>query len=391
MKPMNIVVLGVLAAMLIVVIAQLRAPERVEVSALEEPLATDEPQPRTPVGRFDAAVSSLGSDSFQRQLVLSELTGHWRNLGMPPDLPQAVADGRLGSVSVQLDNAAANGNHQANFVLAELGTFCEEVRAARGRDEEPLIRAAQNLKPEDTAHIRDTAGWMSWLDEQLYLQCRDAVIDSIAVATRIDAAANEGHAPSLWRRGLMETDPARSYRDVLDSALSGYPAAQITLANYFAPQPLPLFAGQKVRGSRSLWLQEAASHSASGQAMLGECYRQGCDGAAPAPARAVEFLIPAARAGLRIAHRGLSELAESNPDVLPKTQAYAWRVLSQRLNELGCYGLNYGRYYIEDARELPVLRARLGDTGQKTADTFANQWWAQYEASARGNLGCAAG
>ena len=63
---------------------------------------------------------------------------------------------------------------------------------------------------------------------------------------------------------------------------------------------------------------------------------------------------------------------------------------SQRLNELGCYGLEYIRYFIEDSRELPVLRGRLGAARQKDAEQLADQIWTQYGDEARGALGCAA-
>jgi hypothetical protein len=388
MKPTNIVVLVVVAAFLIVMIVQLRAPERVEVTPMQAGTEVSSSEEMTPTGRFDPAVATLNADSFQQQLVVSELTSRWSNLGLPPDLPEAVANGRLGSISVQLDEVAAAGNHQANFVLAELETFCDSVRANRDRDVEPLIRDAQSLDPVDTAHVRNAAGWMTWIDEQLYVQCRDAVFDSIAIASRVDEAAAEGHAPSLWRRGLLSTDPAQSYRDVLDSALAGFLAAQLTLANYFGSSSALLFEGQDVLGSRSLWLQQAAEQSANARAMLGECYRKGCDASAPAPARAAEQFIEAARWGVRAAHRGLSNLAEEEPEVVSRTTAYAWRSVSRRLNEQGCYGLSYTRYYIEDAREMPALRARLGADGQENADRLAEQLWTQYSEQARDNLGC---
>jgi TPR repeat protein len=138
-----------------------------------------------------------------------------------------------------------------------------------------------------------------------------------------------------------------------------------------------------------LWLQQAADQSANARAMLGECYRQGCDDSPPAPARAAEQFIEAARSGVRLAHRGLSNLAEDHPDVVARATAYAWRSVSRRLNEQGCYGLAYIRYYIEDAREMPVLRARLGGKGQEDADRLAEQFWTQYGGQARENLGCA--
>ncbi|HSN70148.1 MAG TPA: hypothetical protein VLT59_01510 [Steroidobacteraceae bacterium] len=390
MKPTNIVILAVLGAMLVVLIAQLRAPERIEVTQLPPGADTGQPGPSTPTGRFDPAVATLATDSFQQRLVVSELASRWSALGLPPDLPEAVANGRLGGLTVQLDEAAEAGNAQANFVLAELETFCDNVRADRDRDLEPVIRAAQSLPPAETSHVRSAAGWMTWIDEQLYLQCRDAIFDSIAIATRIDAAAAEGHPPSQWRRGLQATDPQRSYRDVLDAALAGFLAAELTLANYFGTASSLLFEGQKVLGSRSFWLQQAAEQSANAQAMLGECFRVGCDAAAPAPARAAEQFVTAARSGVRLAHRGLTELSENHPEVVSRANAYAWRSVSQRLNELGCYGLSYIRYYVEDAREMPVLRARLGTQGQASADQLAEQLWSQYGDQAREYLGCAA-
>jgi hypothetical protein len=390
MRATNIVVLAVVAALLIVLIAQLRSPTRVPV--VEQPApATQNGQGEGPqIGRFDAAQPSLEDGGFQHQLLLSELTSRWMNLGLPPDLPQAVADGRLGGLTVQLDNVAGAGagNHQANFVLAELESFCDDVRAHQQYDAEPLIRAAQSLKPEETAYVRTTAGWMSWLTDQLYKQCRDAVFDSIAIESRLRTAAAEGHTPSQWRLGLTSADPGRSYRDVLDAALAGYVPAELTIANYFPPVSLPLFAGQNVRGSRSIWLQQVAKDAVIGHALLGECYRLGCDGGAPAPARAAEHYIEAARSGIRMAERGLSTLADSHPDVVAPTQAYAWRVFSRRLNETGCYGGDYLEYYIEDSHEMPVLYARLGERNQKIADDFAQQFWAQYATEARDYLGC---
>jgi len=142
-----------------------------------------------------------------RRLVVSELTARWSNLGLPPDLPEAVVNGRLGSLTVQLDDAAESGNQQANFVLAELETFCNDVRENQNREFEAEILAAQSLPPLETAHVRSAAGWLTWIDEQLFLQCRDAIFDSIAIASRVNAAAADGHAPSLWRRGLLATDP----------------------------------------------------------------------------------------------------------------------------------------------------------------------------------------
>lgn len=387
-KSTNIIVLAVLTAFLVVIVAQLRSPPRIPVAVT--PSAGDtSSETAVSVGRFVPGEASLATRSFERQVAVSEMRQRWITLGLPVDLPEAVVDGRLSTVVQQLESVAAQANDQANFVLAVLEDFCEDVRVQRDVSADRWIREAQNLEPAQTAHVRNAAGTMRWIAEQLYLQCREPVFDSLAIQARLREAAGRDHLPSLWRVGLLDPEPESSYREVREAALGRYLPAELTLASLFRADAPPLFAGQSVIGSRSLWLQQAAEHSVIGQSRLGECYRQGCDGRDPAPARAVEYLTQAARSGDREAILGLASIAESDKRAVRPEQAWAWRAFAQRLNDVGCYGQRYVDNYIDDARVVPVLEARLGERALADAKTLLDQYWDQYGAGAREHLGCA--
>lgn len=307
----------------------------------------------------------------------------------PAEVVDLIASSRIPEAAALLETKAAQGDRDANVVLAYLNWQCEgNEPSLQPQPQIDALRASlQGLPVRLRERIELSRAVEERLRGDLSRACGAARFDPVAIDRRLADAAAEGHEASLWEVGRRSIDPDLRHKNWLSAAMLGYVPAQLGLAEILMAESLQ--GDRRNRGRMNFWLEAAAKHSPRALALLGECRLNGCNAQPPDAESALPLLRDAAVQGESTALSALTSISRGDPAAPADAELFALHSFHLELNELGCFGAGaYGSLAIEMKRAVEEIGSRMSPSGVDEARLLADSLWREHAVRARQLRGC---
>ncbi len=354
-------------------------PAPVESRASSSTLATTRPKVAPISSLWARPDPKLAARNYRRQGFAWIL----RQLGVSEQLLDQLADGDVVAVLQELKSRAESGDTKAINILGEIAyQQCTLGRSADTLDavEAERLQEARRLPEVD-------ADWMSTalredvaFDKSVKAACSQ-VVDQAQVMQWVSAEAARGDAASEWLMSRYADNLREEQQGLRNAAAGGFPEAQFELG-------WAIVSGQSGAAGASAdavdlgnVLRQAAATLPNSQGTLARCEYFGCPGVAPDVTAAVTDAVAAAERGAIDAVVSLGPhltAAQLDPDAVS-----AWGLVRAALSQQGCVGTGFSE------RSMKAVTATLnaGNITDK-ARALAEQYWQQYGAQIKDNLGC---
>jgi hypothetical protein len=300
-----------------------------------------------------------------------------------------VASARIPEAVVQLESKAAQGDRDANVVLAQLSRLCagDDAATQPGVPSDAARGPLEALPAVLRQRIELSRAVAQRERDEFDRACARVRFDAAAIDARLADAAAAGHEASLWEIGWRSDDPQLRHKHWLSAAMLGYVPAQVGLAETLMSESLQ--GDRRNRGRMNFWLEAAAKQSPRALLLLGECRLEGCNALPPDAESAVALLRDAAMRGQVGALAALAAIPRGDPAAPTDAELFSLHAFHSQLNELGCFGASpYGSLAVESGRAIKELGSRMSPHGLEEARTLAAQLWREHAAQARHIQGC---
>jgi hypothetical protein len=306
-----------------------------------------------------------------------------RQLGASEELLDRLANGELASVLRDLKKGAQSGDPAAVNMLGEFAYQACHL----GRSEEVLsgfesrqMADARMLPPDDE----------SWFDKALHEDVtHDKAVASVCkqqidvdeVLAKVAAQSAGGDGASLWIMANAADHMIDRNQRMRDAAASGFPEAQFELAwTLIAERSHGGGASTNVTDVGEL-LRQASDSLPVAEGELAVCEDAGCQGVTANAESAISHAREAAERG------SIDALITIGPhmpiSVIDPDEVSAWTLVQTGLQQQGCVGQGF------DVRSMKSMTSTLNAaTITPNARSLADQYWQEYGAQIRSNLGC---
>jgi hypothetical protein len=372
-------------------------PDVAEAAAPRSPVASDRAANQSP-GTSEAGSTQSAPDEagFVERMVRVDARRALADMPYSTEIVDLVASARIPETAQQLESKAAQGDNDANAVLAQLYRLCSGIdpvappaaplEAARGPAEN-MPAASEQLPATARRNIELSRIVEQRERDDLRRACARTRFDAAAIDLRLARAAETGHEASLWELGRRSVDPDLRHKHWLSAAMLGYVPAQVGLAEVLMAQTRE--DDRRGRGRMNFWLEAAAKQSTRARLLLGECRLSGCNAQPPDAQAAASLLRDAALEGESAALTALTSIPRDDPAAPTDADLFALHSLQHALNELGCFGAGaYDARAFESRRALDEIGRRLSPHRLEEARALAAELWHERAAQARQSLGC---
>lgn len=306
-----------------------------------------------------------------------------RQLGASEDLLDRLANGDLVPVVTDLKKQAQSGDPAAVNILGEFAY----QRCYLGRSEEVLggyearqLADARVLPSEDEPWFEEALQADVAHDKAVAAVCKQQ-IDIDEVLAKVATQAANGDGASLWIMANNADHMIDRNQRMRDAAAAGFPEAQFELAWTLIAERSRGRGADADTPNVSELLRQASDSLPVAEGELAVCEDAGCQGVIPNVESAISHAREAAERG------SIDALIDIGPhmpvSVIDPDEVSAWTLVQAGLQQQGCVGQGF------DVRSMKSMMSTLNaPTITANARSLADQYWQEYGAQIRSNLGC---